>query len=59
MQLQVDIPSFDATIVVTSLVDSQEFPAVGSPVYEGVASASGTFEGRQVSGSAWNEQALR
>ncbi len=59
MQLQVDIPSFDATIVVTSLVDSQEFPVAGSPVYEGIASASGTFEGRQVSGSAWNEQALR
>jgi len=59
MQLQIDIPSFDATIIVTSLMDAQEFPVKGGPVYEGVASASGTFEGQEVSGTAWNEQTLR
>lgn len=58
MQLKVEIPDFDATIVVESLVDSQEFPVAGGPVYEGVASANGTFRGSAVSGTAWNEQAL-
>jgi hypothetical protein len=52
LELKVDIPAFDATIVVKSLVDGQEFTAI----YEGVASAAGTFEGRRISGTAWNEQ---
>jgi predicted secreted hydrolase len=56
LQLQVDIPGFDATLVATSLVDAQEFPVTGSSVYEGVAGATGTFEGHEVSGSAWIEQ---
>lgn len=57
MQLQVEIPGFNASILVTSLVDAQEFPGT-APVYEGVATASGVFQGQQVSGTAWNEQAL-
>jgi len=57
MTLKVEIPAFEATIIVKSLVDSQEFPGVGS-VYEGVASAKGKFEGKDVSGTAWNEQTM-
>jgi len=58
MELFVEIPAFDATFSVTSLMDSQEFPAAGRPVYEGVAKSVGTFRGAAVSGTAWNEQAL-
>jgi predicted secreted hydrolase len=58
LTLLVTIPQFDACLTVTSLVDAQEFPVPGNPVYEGVASASGTFQGYAVSGTAWNEQAL-
>jgi Lipocalin-like domain len=62
MEFQVDLPSFNAAITVTSLMDSQEFvsklgPFLISEVYEGVASASGTFMGQDVTGTAWNEQA--
>jgi predicted secreted hydrolase len=57
LTLLVTIPQFDAAITVTSLVDGQEFPVPNNPVYEGVASASGTFQGYAVSGTAWNEQA--
>ena len=56
MQLEVEIPAFEATLLVRSLVDSQELFTKGGSVYEGVASASGTFEGETVSGTAWNEQ---
>ena len=55
MKFLVEIPSFDATLTVTSLVDAQEF--VFGPVYEGVAGVTGTFEGVTVTGDAWNEQA--
>jgi predicted secreted hydrolase len=58
LELRVEIPSFNANIVVTSLMDAQEFPAVGAPVYEGIAGAVGVFQGRAVAGTAWNEQAL-
>lgn len=58
MELYVEIPSFDASFVVTSLVDAQEFPVPDSPIYEGVATARGTFRSRTVSGTAWNEQRL-
>jgi len=62
MQLSVEIPCFGATLEVESLVDGQEFPGptgvTSSPVYEGVAKASGTFKGAAVTGTAWNEQAL-
>lgn len=54
MELLVEIPSFGATLTVTSLVDAQEFR--GGPVYEGVSRATGTFEGASVTGDAWNEQ---
>jgi predicted secreted hydrolase len=56
-ELLVVIPAFFAKITVTSLMDDQEFPATQSPVYEGIASAIGTFEGQAVSGYGWNEQA--
>jgi len=56
MELLVEIPSFGASITVKSLMDAQEFR--GGPVYEGVASATGTFEGVPVTGDAWSEQAL-
>ena len=59
LTLLVIIPQFNATLTVVSLVDGQEFPVPGNPVYEGVASVSGTFQGVNVSGTAWNEQALR
>ncbi len=58
MQFLVEIPSFDASIVVNTLVDAQEFPLAGGGVYEGVAKASGTFQFQAVTGTAWNEQAL-
>ncbi|HKR61945.1 MAG TPA: lipocalin-like domain-containing protein [Pyrinomonadaceae bacterium] len=58
MQLEVEIPAFEATLIVRSMVDSQEFYTKGGSVYEGVASASGTFEGETVSGTAWNEQRI-
>jgi hypothetical protein len=62
LEFQVDLPSFNAAITVTSLLDSQEFvsklgPFLISEVYEGVASAKGTFMGQDVTGTAWNEQA--
>lgn len=60
MELKVEIPAFEATLLVSSLVDSQEFPmGEGAAVYEGVAGATGTFEGKEVSGTAWSEQTMR
>lgn len=59
MELFVEIPSFGASFLVKSLVDSQEFALPDSPVYEGVSTVTGTFEGASVSGTAWNEQALK
>lgn len=59
MQLKVEIPAFEATLLVSSLVDSQEFPMGEGSVYEGVASATGTFEGESVTGTAWSEQTMR
>jgi predicted secreted hydrolase len=55
LELLVEIPSFDATLTVTTLIDAQEFRGV----YEGIASAAGSFEGIPVSGDAWNEQTAR
>jgi predicted secreted hydrolase len=58
-RLLVELPDFNqASITITSLIDSQEFPVNAGPIYEGVASASGTFDGQAVSGTAWNEQAV-
>jgi predicted secreted hydrolase len=59
MQFKIEIPAFAASLNVSSLVDAQEFPSGrGAGVYEGVAAATGTFAGKPVSGTAWNEQAL-
>lgn len=58
MEFRVEIPSFDADLHVETLVDSQEFPVPGASVYEGVAEATGTFRGKRVRGTAWNEQEL-
>ncbi len=59
MQLLVEIPAFEATFDVSSLVEAQEFPLEKYSVYEGVATVSGTFEGKKVAGTAWNEQTAR
>lgn len=59
MQIKVEIPDFEATLLVSSLVDSQEFPMGEAAVYEGVAGATGTFEGESVTGTAWSEQTMR
>lgn len=63
MTLQVDLPSFNTTIYVRSLMNEQEFvtsvPFLGvvSEVYEGVASASVMVGNEpEASGFAWNEQ---
>jgi predicted secreted hydrolase len=58
MQLKVEMPTFDSTIIVESLIDAQEFPGTSAAVYEGIASAKGTFQGLPVTATAWNEQAL-
>lgn len=59
MEYLVEILPFQATLTVTSLMDDQAFSATGGGVYEGVAAASGMFQGQQVSGTAWNEQLLK
>ncbi len=56
LQFQVDIPSFHASIVVTSLFDDQEFSFPSASIYEGVAEASGTFRHENVTGTAWIEE---
>jgi hypothetical protein len=55
-KFRVAIPAFDASLEVESLMDQQEFANPGGSVYEGVAKASGSFLGREVQGTAWNEQ---
>jgi predicted secreted hydrolase len=56
MQFLIEMPTFNSSLVVTSLMDAQEFPVPTRPIYEGVADVKGTFEGQMVSGTAWNEQ---
>jgi predicted secreted hydrolase len=46
-----------ASLRVTSLVAAQQFPA-GPGVYEGVAGVVGTWDGKPVTGMAWNEQRI-
>ena len=58
LQFHVEIPSFNASLIVDTPVAAQEFPLPGNAVYEGVATVSGTFQFASVSGTAWNEQAL-
>ena len=58
VELLVELPDFNASISINSLMDSQEFH-ITKPlplnVYEGVGTAKGTFEGEDVSGTAWIE----
>lgn len=55
LDFKVEIESFGAKLEVRSLMEAQEFTT--GPVYEGIASATGTFDGVDVLGDAWNEQA--
>lgn len=57
-QYLVEIPSFDAEIIVTSRLPDQEFAVAGAPVYEGIAEISGTMLGEPVTGDGWIEQAF-
>jgi predicted secreted hydrolase len=57
LAMRVDIPAPSASITVTALFPDQTF-SPGS-LYEGVARAEGTFAGKRVTGTAWNEQALK
>ena len=56
LRMRVDIAELNASFLVTSLVPDQEFAA--GPVYEGVAHAVGSFDGKAVSGTAWLEQSI-
>lgn len=56
LQILVEIPAFDAVLTVQTQLADQEFPVPGADVYEGVATAFGTFQDRAVTGTAWNEQ---
>jgi predicted secreted hydrolase len=56
LQFRVEIPDFEATIIVTSLFDDQEFSLPTAPIYEGIALAEGEFQGRPVRGTAWIEE---
>ncbi len=58
-EFKLEIPFYGAVLTVSSLVDGQEFSTgPGNGIYEGIATASGTFLGQPASGTAWNEQAL-
>jgi predicted secreted hydrolase len=57
VQIHVEIPDFGASLMVTTLLDDQEFPGA-APIYEGVAEVSGTFRGRAVTGTGWLEQTV-
>ncbi len=58
LQIRVEIPTFNASFMVGALMDDQEFPVASAPVYEGVAVATGTFQGQAAAGTAWMEQAM-
>lgn len=57
-QFLVEIPSFNATITVTSRIPDQEFAVSGAPIYEGTAAVEGTLLGEAVTGDGWIEQAF-
>lgn len=57
LQYDVQIGDF-ATLTFKSLLPDQEFVLDKGSVYEGVASATGTFQGRAVRGTGWIEQAI-
>ncbi len=54
-KMQVNIPVFNAKLDATALMPSQEFPGQ-VPVYEGVATGKGTFQGKAAAGQAWIEE---
>ena len=54
-KMQVNIPLFNAKLDATALMKSQEFPGQ-VPVYEGVATGKGTFQGKAAGGQAWIEE---
>jgi len=59
LDYQLDIASFDAVLNFKALVPDQEFPLLpAGSIYEGIASAEGTFQGKPTSGTGWIEQAL-
>jgi predicted secreted hydrolase len=51
---KVEIPEFNAVLEFTSSMPDQEFS--DGPLYEGVATVKGTFEGVPVTGTGWLEQ---
>lgn len=48
----------DTAFTFTSLVENQEFVTQSDPIYEGVASVTGTLEGEDVKGDGWIEQSI-
>ncbi len=59
LDYQLDIAGFDAVLNFKALVPDQEFPLLPTgSIYEGIASAEGTFQGKPTSGTGWIEQAL-
>lgn len=57
-EFRVQIPSFDADIVVTTRIQDQEFVLPAASIYEGTANPVGTMLGKKVGGDAWIEQAF-
>ncbi len=57
-RMTVEIPSVGATLDFSASIPGQEFTNAMLPVYEGVATVSGTYENEPVTGTAWIEQAL-
>lgn len=63
LEFHIEIPSFNGTFHVSTPVPDQDFPFPGlipgtfaADTYEGVATATGEFNGESVQGTAWNEQ---
>jgi predicted secreted hydrolase len=56
-RVRVQIPLFDADFTVAAPIADQEFPTQGAPVYEGIGSVAGTFQGEPITGDGWIEQA--
>jgi predicted secreted hydrolase len=52
----VEIPQFDASVMLTSLMGDQQFRI--PRLYEGVARVQGSFGGRPVTGTGWIEQVI-
>ena len=56
LTFDVAIPDAGANLQFNSLLSDQIFTTQTRPIYEGIASVAGTFEGLQVSGDGWIEQ---